>query len=221
MFLQGCGSKGTGSPDGIDLPDGCRLMRGLLSASEQEAIAGDIKEIIALAPLYYPRMPRTGRQLSVAMTNCGPLGWFSDKEGGYRYVTSHPLTGRPWPPMPERLIALWRHVVGYRNEPQACLINHYSGKAKMGLHRDEDEADRAAPILSISLGDSALFRLGGLKRSDPTVSFPLHSGDMLVMGGPSRLIYHGIVRLLPGTSALLAGGGRMNLTLRRVTPPEG
>ncbi len=221
MFLQGCGSKGTDGFASVKLPDGCRLLRGRLSPSEQARLAGQIGEVVSEAPLYHPHMPRTDQPFSVAMTNCGPFGWFSDKDAGYRYEPRHPDTGRPWPPIPEMLLVLWREEAEFRGDPEACLVNFYRGKAKMGLHRDEDEADFAAPIVSVSLGDSAVFRLGGLKRREPTISFVLHSGDVLVMGGASRLIYHGIDRVLPGTSDLLPGGGRFNLTLRRVTPVEG
>jgi alkylated DNA repair protein (DNA oxidative demethylase) len=202
------------------LPLGCLLFRGRLSALEQQQLVAELRIIVAEAPLYHPHMPRTGRPFSVAMTNCGSLGWYSDRERGYRYETRHPQTGQPWPPMPEMLLSLWHAVSAYPQHPEACLINHYRGKARMGLHRDEDEADFDAPIVSVSLGDSAIFRLGGLTRRDPTVSFPLHSGDVLVMSGPARLIYHGIDRILPASSDLLPEGGRINLTLRRVTRPE-
>jgi alkylated DNA repair protein (DNA oxidative demethylase) len=218
MFLQGCGSKGTEGAEAGGLPIGCRLFRGFFNAAQQAELAAEIAGIIAEAPLYHPRMPRTNKPFSVAMTNCGPLGWYSDKDGGYRYEHRHPVTARPWPAIPERLRRLWLDVAGFAGDPEACLINHYSGKAKMGLHRDEDEAELGAPIVSVSLGDSALFRLGGLARRDPTVSFPLHSGDVLLMGGPSRLIYHGIDRIRAGSSGLLPQGGRINLTMRRVTP---
>ena len=120
--------------------------------------SADIRRVIAAAPLYTPAMPRTGKPFSVAMTNCGPLGWVSDKEGGYRYETRHPLTGQPWPPIPEMLSTLWTALTRYKEKPQACLINFYGGKAKLGLHRDEDEEDFSAPILSVSLADSAVFR---------------------------------------------------------------
>jgi alkylated DNA repair protein (DNA oxidative demethylase) len=221
IFMQGCGSKGTAPYESPDLPEGCRLIRGRLAPLEQQGLVAELRKIMAQAPLYHPHMPRTGRPFSVAMTNCGPLGWFSDKERGYRYESRHPHTRRPWPPMPDILLRLWHEVTAYPAMPEACLVNHYSGKARMGLHRDEDEGDFCAPIVSVSLGDSAVFRIGGLKRRDPTVSFPLNSGDVLVMGGPSRLIYHGIDRILPGSSSLLPEGGRINLTLRRVTRPEG
>ena len=219
MFLQGCDRKGTDQFDTASLPEGCALVRGRLSGTDQASLAKDISAVIEEAPLYRPRMPRTDQPFSVAMTNCGSLGWYSDKAGGYRYERCHPVTRRPWPAIPEMLLRLWREVGGYGHDPEACLINYYGGKAKMGLHRDEDETDFRAPIISVSLGDSAMFRIGGLKRRDPTISFPLHSGDVLVMGGPSRLVYHGIDRILPGTCTLLPQGGRINLTLRRVTTP--
>ena len=219
MFLQGCDRKGTDQFESPSLPEGCALVRGRLSGADQASLANEIGAVIEEAPLYHPRMPRTDQPFSVAMTNCGPLGWYSDKAGGYRYERCHPVTGQPWPAIPEMLLRLWREVGDYGHDPEACLINYYSGKAKMGLHRDEDETDFRAPIISVSLGDSAMFRIGGLRRRDPAISFPLHSGDVLVMGGPSRLIYHGIDRVLPSSSTLLPQGGRINLTLRRVTTP--
>ena len=221
IFMQGCGSKGTAPSEGPLLPEGCQLFRGRLSQPEQQELVAELRKIMAQAPLYHPQMPRTGRIFSVAMTNCGALGWFSDKEGGYRYENRHPYNGHPWPPMPDALLQLWHAVTTYAADPEACLINYYRENARMGLHRDEDEADFSAPIVSVSLGDSAVFRIGGMKRRDPTQSFPLTSGDVLVMGGPSRLIYHGIDRVLPGSSDLLPEGGRINLTLRRVTRPRG
>jgi DNA oxidative demethylase len=217
MFLQGCGSKGTEPLTQVKLPAGCSLLPGHLNSDRQAKLAAQIGEIVVAAPLYHAAMPRTGLPFSVAMTNCGRLGWFSDKERGYRYETRHPGTGQPWPPIPNALLELWREVSDYGSDPESCLINYYRGKAKMGLHRDEDEAEPDAPIVSVSLGDSAVFRLGGLRRRDPTVSLTLRAGDVLVMGGPSRLIYHGIDRILPGTSDLLPQGGRYNLTMRRVT----
>jgi alkylated DNA repair protein (DNA oxidative demethylase) len=152
------------------------------------------------------------------MTNCGPLGWVSDV-AGYRYQPTHPITGRPWPPMPPALLDAWRDLTGYPPLPEACLVNWYGPQAKMGLHQDRDEADFAAPVLSLSLGDTALFRLGGTTRKAPTTSFRLASGDALVLGGEARLAFHGVDRILPGTSTLLSGGGRLNLTLRRVSLP--
>jgi alkylated DNA repair protein (DNA oxidative demethylase) len=198
------------------LPPGCRLLPKFLDRPAQRRLVGEIRAIIAEAPLITPRMPRTGKPFSVAMTNCGPLGWVSDKDGGYRYEPAHPVTGKPWPPIPDSLIAAWSELTGFIYPPQACLVNHYASRARLGLHRDEDEADFSAPILSVSLGDTAIFRIGGLKRRDATQSIELRSGDVLLMGGESRLRYHGIDRVLAGTSDLLEEGGRLNLTMRYV-----
>ncbi len=171
-------------------------------------------------PLYVPAMPRTGKEMSVRMTNCGALGWVTDKERGYRYQATHPATGRPWPPIPEALLRIWRDVAACPLEPEACLVNFYTSEAKMGQHQDRDEADFAAPVVSVSLGDDCLFRVGGPRRQDRTVSLRLQSGDVLVLGGKSRLAFHGVDRIYPGTSTLLKNGGRINLTLRRVTAPQ-
>ena len=162
-------------------------------------------------------MPRTAKPFSVRMTNCGPLGWVSDR-AGYRYQQVHPETAKPWPAIPEALLSLWQAEADWPAPPEACLVNFYDADARMGLHQDRDEEDLAAPVLSVSLGDEALFRVGGLERGDPTTSFRLRSGDVLVMGGAGRLRFHGVDRLYPGTSTLLERGGRVNLTLRRVPP---
>ena len=190
-----------------------------LDRAAQAALLTEIRRIIAEAPLFTPTMPRSGKPMSVRMTNCGELGWVTDKERGYRYQATHPVTGKPWPPMPKLLLDLWQEVAGYAAPPQACLVNYYAGTAKMGLHQDKDEEDFAAPVLSVSLGDAAIFRVGGKSRKDPTHAFELRSGDVVVLGGDDRLAHHGIDRILPGTSTLLAEGGRFNLTLRRVTKP--
>jgi len=197
---------------------GVVLLRGRLDAAAQRALVQAIRRVTRAAPLYTPLMPRTGKPWSVRMTNCGPLGWVSDR-AGYRYQPTHPHTGTPWPPIPAPLLALWDETTGYPAPPQCCLVNFYGPGARMGLHRDADEAALDAPVLSVSLGDSATFRLGGLTRKDATKSVRLHSGDVLIIGGDNRLAYHGIDRILPGTSPLLKDGGRLNLTLRRVTPP--
>jgi alkylated DNA repair protein (DNA oxidative demethylase) len=195
---------------------GLRLYPGYLDAGAQAQLLGAVRSIFAAAPLFTPRMPRSGRPFTVRMSNCGPLGWVSD-ESGYRYQGLHPDTGRPWPPIPAAIIAIWNAIAGYPATPEACLINFYAAGAKMGLHQDRDEAEFAAPVLSISLGDSCLFRVGGLKRGEPTRAFRLSSGDALVLGGEARLAFHGVDRIYPGTSSLLPEGGRINLTLRRVT----
>lgn len=197
---------------------GLRLYPGYLDRASQMALVGVLEQIFAVAPLFTPRMPKSGRPMSVRMSNCGSLGWMTD-EAGYRYEPTHPVTKRPWPPMPQMLTTMWNELGGYRHLPQACLVNFYDATAKMGLHQDRDEEDFDAPVVSLSLGDSCLFRIGGTKRSDPTRSFRLSSGDALVLAGGDRLAFHGVDRIYPGTSTLLAQGGRINLTLRRVTRP--
>jgi DNA oxidative demethylase len=202
------------------LPNGVRHMPAYLSRTVQEALVEAVRGIVQQAPLFVPAMPRTGKEMSVRMTNCGPLGWVTDKERGYRYQPTHPLTGEPWPPIPQGLLDLWRQVSGYPNPPQACLINFYTADAKMGLHQDRDEADFSAPVVSVSLGDDCLFRVGQATREGATKSFRLKSGDVVVLGGEGRLAFHGVDRIYPSTSALLKNGGRINLTLRRVTKPD-
>jgi DNA oxidative demethylase len=195
---------------------GLRIVPGYLDRTAQAAMRDAVCDLFARAPLYTPRMPKTGRPMSVRMTNCGALGWVTD-ERGYRYQATHPETGAPWPPMPEILLDAWRALADYKHPPQACLINVYGSDAKMGLHQDRDEQDFDAPVVSLSLGDTCLFRIGGTKRSDPTRSLRLASGDAVVLGGDARLAFHGVDRIMPGTSTLLPDGGRINLTMRRVT----
>ena len=190
-----------------------------LAREGQIALLAAISEVIAEAPLFTPTMPRSGKRMSVRMTNCGPLGWVTDKERGYRYQATHPETGKPWPPIPAALLELWRELARYPAPPEACLVNYYAESAKMGLHQDKDEEDFAAPVLSVSLGDTGIFRLGGRSRKDPTRAFELKSGDVVVLGDTDRLAFHGIDRILAGTSDLVPEGGRFNLTLRRVTKP--
>lgn len=195
-----------------------RLLPAYLPACQQRLLLAEVQAVLAEAPLFAPVMPRSGNPYSVRMSNCGPLGWLSDRDG-YRYTAVHPLTQAPWPAIPRPVLDLWHAATGQAYEPEACLINYYGPQAKLGLHRDEDEEAKDAPILSISLGDTALFRLGGPTRGSPTRSLRLGSGDVLVLSGPSRNWYHGVDRILPGTSRLLPGGGRINLTLRRVSVP--
>ena len=219
---------------------GLRLVPGYLDRAAQERLRDELTAVMLRAPAYTPRMPKTGHPMSVRMTNCGPLGWVTD-ERGYRYQPHHPETGEPWPPIPEIVLAAWRELADYPHPPEACLVNVYGPTARMGLHQDRDEQDFAAPVVSLSLGDTCLFRIGGEKRSDPTRTFRLASGDALVLGGEARLAHHGVDRIMPGTSTLLSScalrasedastlrsprgeagpdGGRINLTLRRVTPP--
>ncbi|WP_274423486.1 alpha-ketoglutarate-dependent dioxygenase AlkB family protein [Chelativorans sp. YIM 93263] len=204
----------------LSLPNGVRHVPGYFDREEQEALLTDIRQVAAEAPLYVPQMPRTGKSMSVRMTNCGALGWLTDKERGYRYQGTHPITGKRWPAIPERLLALWEQVSHYPHPPQACLVIFYDSSAKMGLHQDRDEEVFDAPVVSVSLGDACLFRVGGMSRSGKTVSFRLESGDLLVLGGEGRLRYHGVGRIYSGTCDLLKSGGRINLTLRRVTAPD-
>jgi DNA oxidative demethylase len=197
---------------------GLLLKNGYLSRSEQFALLAEIEKLFLVAPPFTPTMPRSGKPFSVRMTNCGPLGWVSDV-AGYRYQKTHPETGQPWPPMPRIVIRAWEELSGYPHPPEACLVNIYTPSAKMGLHQDRDEKDFKAPVLSLSLGDTCLFSIGGAQRSDPTRTIRLASGDALVFGGEARLAFHGVTRIIPGTSTLLPEGGRINLTLRRVTVP--
>jgi alkylated DNA repair protein (DNA oxidative demethylase) len=198
-------------------PPGLRYAAGYLSSAEQHALLAAIRDVLREAPLFTPRMPRTGKPFSVRMSNCGPLGWVSD-ETGYRYQPMHPETGRSWPPIPDLVLKAWRELSEYALPPEACLINFYAPTARMGLHQDRDEQDLAAPVVSLSLGDTCVFRVGGRSRNNPTRSFRLASGDAVVLGGESRLIFHGVDRVVGATSSLLPEGGRINLTLRRVTP---
>jgi alkylated DNA repair protein (DNA oxidative demethylase) len=196
--------------------EGFRLLPGRLGADAQRALAQEVLARCEAAPPYRPVTPG-GKPMSVAMTNLGPLGWVTD-EAGYRYQPNHPFTGDAWPPIPTLLNALWAELCDPAVPPDCCLVNLYDGAARMGLHRDADEADFRFPVLSVSLGDTALFRLGGLRRSDPTGQIRLASGDVFVLGGAARRAYHGVDRIIPGSSRLLPGGGRLNLTLRRAAP---
>jgi len=199
------------APGLIHLPD-------FFDRAAQERLVDDLRAAVAQAPLFTPRMPRTGKAFSVRMTNCGVLGWVSDAAGGYRYQAGHPETGAAWAPIPPLALTAWE-AGGYRAPPEACLVNFYDGGAKMGLHQDRDEQALDAPVVSISLGDSCLFRFGGANRGGPTRSVRLHSGDVVLIGGESRLCFHGVDKIYGGTSTLLAQGGRINLTLRRVSQP--
>ncbi|MFK5979489.1 MAG: alpha-ketoglutarate-dependent dioxygenase AlkB [Rhizobiaceae bacterium] len=200
-----------------NLPNGTLYFPDFLDGLAQEKLLSSIRNVVSEAPLYVPKMPKTGKPMSVRMTNCGALGWVTDKENGYRYQATHPETGKVWPKIPQQLLDIWQELSGYPHPPEACLVNYYEPDAKMGLHQDRDEQEFDAPVLSISLGDSALFRIGGEKRSDKVTSFKLNSGDVMMLSGKSRLAFHGISRVYPGTSMLLKQEGRINLTLRRVT----
>ncbi len=195
---------------------GFRLLPGALGPAAQRELADHVLAAADAAPLYRPVTPG-GQSMSVRMTNLGPLGWLTDARG-YRYAPRHPATGEPWPPIPQMLLDLWDEVTGAAAPPDACLVNVYGPEARMGLHRDSDEADFSFPVLSVSLGDTAVFRLGGPSRRDKTRSFRLASGDVCVLAGDARLWFHGVDRIIPGSSRLIPGGGRINLTLRRARP---
>jgi alkylated DNA repair protein (DNA oxidative demethylase) len=205
--------------DVIELAPGLNYCPDYLDRPAQELLLARLRDIIRSAPLFTPRMPRTGKAFSVRMTNCGPLGWVSDQERGYRYQATHPETGAPWPDFPQEILAAWQDIGLYPHRPEACLINYYASAARMSLHQDRDEVDFSAPVVSLSLGDTCLFRFGGITCGGPTRSIKLASGDALVLGGAARLAFHGVDRIIPGTSTLLPEGGRLNLTLRRVTQP--
>jgi DNA oxidative demethylase len=219
LETDGPGSPRPGPRGLVAGGSGLRFVPGYLERPAQEELLAGLREIMRVAPLYTPRMPKSGRPLSVRMTNCGPLGWMTDA-AGYRYQPTHPETGEPWPPIPNILLAAWRDLADYPHPPQACLVNVYGPAARMGLHRDRDEEDMTAPVVSLSLGDSCLFRIGGEKRNDPTRTLRLASGDAVVLGGSARLAFHGVDRIIAGSSTLLPEGGRINLTLRRVTRPQ-
>jgi DNA oxidative demethylase len=197
---------------------GVTLWPGFLDCAAQVQMVAEVGARTERAPFYRPRMPRSGKSFSVEETNFGSHGWFSDASG-YRYEATHPVTKLPWPEIPELLVRLWHAVGKYAAPPECCLVNLYRDGARMGLHQDRDEQALDAPVVSVSLGDSAIFRIGGISRRDRTTSMTLHSGDVIVFGGESRLAYHGIDRVISGTSPLITGGGRINLTLRRVTKP--
>ena len=195
---------------------GFTLLPGRLDRAAQTALVDAVLTATRIAPFHRQVTPG-GKAMSVEMTGLGPLSWITDA-GGYRYEPRHPLTGEPWPPMPGALQGLWAELADARVPADACLVNLYRAGAKMGLHRDEDEADFRFPVLSVSLGDTAVFRIGGLKRTDPTRSVRLASGDVCLLGGDARMAFHGVDRVLSGSSTLIPGGGRINLTLRRARP---
>ena len=204
----------------IEFAPGLLYFPDFYSRLEQEALASLLRDAVKAAPLFTPLMPRTGKPFSVRMTNFGALGWVSDREHGYRYEARHPQTGEEWPAIPDLVLRAWRETSNYPHDPEACLMNFYDVSARMGLHQDRDEAALDAPVVSISLGDSCLFRIGSETRGGKTRSSKLHSGDVVVIGGASRLAFHGVDRIFPATSTLLPNGGRINLTMRRVRAAE-
>ena len=193
--------------------NGFKILAERLDQASQQAL---VDAVMSSARLYRPVTPG-GKPMSVEMSNMRPLGWVTDARG-YRYEPLHPIPGDPWPPIPALLLELWAELADAATPPDACLVNLYRSGARMGSHRDADEADFSLPVLSISLGDTAIFRIGGLSRRDPTTSVRLASGDVCLLAGEARLAYHGVDRILPGSSRLIPGGGRLNLTLRRARP---
>ena len=204
--------------NGVPVVPGCVWYPGYFDLAAQQDLLAALRQILRDAPLFQPVMPRTAKPFSVKMSNAGPLGWVSDV-AGYRYQPLHPATGKPWPAIPDAALDVWTTISGYPHPPEACLINWYAPGTRMGLHQDRDEQDFDAPVVSISLGETGLFRIGGTSRGGKTLSVKLASGDALVFGGEARLAFHGVDRIIPGTSGLLKDGGRINLTMRRVTRP--
>ncbi len=199
----------------LTIAPGVTLLSERFSPRQQKALLEDVQARLKLAPLYRPVMPGTGKAFSVQESSFGKLGWVADKSG-YRYQPRHPVTGKLWPDIPPALVDLWGEI-NDGPAPESCLVNFYGAGAKMGLHQDRDEKDVSAAVIGVSLGDTALFRIGATARGGKTVSVSLASGDVIVFGGPARLAYHGIDRVRPGTSRLVPGGGRISLTLRRVS----
>lgn len=193
---------------------GVEVRPGFLARPAQEALLAEVLAVMAAAPPVHP-VTRWGKPMSVAMTSAGRFGWISDRRG-YRYEPRQP-SGEPWPPIPSLALEVWRAVAPGARPPECCLVNLYRGSARMGLHQDRDEADFGQPVVSVSLGDAALFRVGSVGRGGATESLWLGSGDVCVIGGPARLAHHGIDRTREGSSDLVPGGGRINLTLRVVT----
>ena len=200
------------------LAEGALLLRGYAApdAAAEAALLEALEGVVAAAPLRHMTTPN-GQRMSVAMSNCGPLGWVSDRSG-YRYSALDPESGRPWPPLPEAFAGLARRAAAAAGfeafEPDACLVNRYQPGTRLSLHQDRDERDLSAPIVSVSLGLAAVFLFGGLRRGDPAARVPLGHGDVVVWGGPARLRFHGVLPLKPGTHPRL-GERRFNLTFRR------
>ena len=192
---------------------GFSILPGHLDRAAQAALVHDLRDVARTAPLFSPQTPNGGA-MTVRMTSAGRYGWVSDRSG-YRYATHHP-GGMAWPAIPDSVLTLWRALVSDTRDPDCCLINYYGEGARMGLHQDRDEADFSWPVLSVSLGDEGLLRIGNVTRGGNTQSIWLRSGDVVVMGGDARLTHHGVDRIKFGSSTLLGQGGRINLTLRVV-----
>ena len=197
------------------IAEGAVLLRGFAKPAEDELIVA-LREIVAQAPFRHMFTPG-GHQMSVAMTNCGSAGWVTDRSG-YRYDSTDPESGKPWPPMPPSFLALAEQAAAEAGfdgfAPDACLVNRYQPGARMSLHQDRDEGDFGAPIVSVSLGLPAVFLFGGLQRSDKTQRYRLEHGDIAVWGGPARLVFHGVAPLADGEHPRM-GRQRINLTFRK------
>ncbi|MGY3438175.1 MULTISPECIES: alpha-ketoglutarate-dependent dioxygenase AlkB family protein [unclassified Marinovum] len=193
---------------------GVKVVPGYLDPAQQVEMLDALRGVLQVAPFYRPVTPG-GRQMSVRMSAAGEFGWVTDRTG-YRYERRHP-DGMAWPPIPEQILQLWQDVAPEARAPECCLINYYGEGARMGLHQDRDEADFSQPVVSVSLGDAGLFRIGNVEKGGKTESIWLQSGDVVVMGGAARLVHHGVDRVRFGSSRLLRDGGRINLTLRVVT----
>jgi len=204
---------------GMAAGGGLRVVPGYLDRAAQEELVAALREVMRVAPAYTAAHAEKRASAVGAHDQLRPARWMTDA-AGYRYQRNHPETGAPWPPIPDILLAAWAGLAAYPHAPEACLVNIYGPAARMSLHQDRDEADMAAPVVSLSLGDSCLFRIGGGAAHDPTRTLRLASGDAVVLGGEARLAFHGVDRIVPGTSTLLPEGGRINLTLRRVTRPQ-
>lgn len=211
--MQGVSCRTADRPEPSLTVRGVEIWQGWLDRAAQEAMLADLREVARAAPFVRPET-RWGKPMSVRMTSAGRYSWISDRRG-YRYADRHP-SGVPWPPIPDSVLAVWRVLTGLSRDPDCCLINHYAEGARMGLHQDRDEADFSWPVLSVSLGDDALFRIGNTERGGRTDSVWLSSGDVLTLGGAARLLHHGVDRIRPGSSTLLPQGGRVNVTLRVV-----
>lgn len=193
---------------------GFDIYAGYLNQRAQNDLLSAVRDIVRVAPLVNPVTPQ-GKPMSVRMSAAGKYGWITDR-GGYRYAPKHP-NGTEWPPIPTPILKIWQDLSGVDRLPECCLVNFYGQGARMGMHQDNDEASFEWPVVSVSLGDDGLFRMGGPVRGGKTQSVWLGSGDVVVMGGAARKAYHGVDRIRFGTSTLLEKGGRLNLTLRVVT----
>jgi Alkylated DNA repair protein len=193
-------------------------LKQYLNTSQQKRFLELARQIPLISPLFQPVMPN-GKQFNCKMTSCGDFGWISDRNG-YRYDRLHPFTHQPFAPMPKEFsdlaIKIANSIGEFDYKPQSCLINYYPISGRLGIHQDNTEKNLVPAIISISLGDDAIFAIGGNKYSDRIHEILLKSGDILVLHGNSRLFFHGIKRIVPFTSNLLKNGGRLNFTIRQV-----